>query len=99
MAHNVNYLNHYKRNRKNDLEIMDRMLSPTEKRIINSIIPSFAKELSISTGINVKALENWNEENYRIYPNFRVIVSHALMKMYFNEMLVDNIGGAYDRVS
>ena len=63
------------------------------------MIPSFAQELSISTGINVKALENWNEENYRIYPKFRVMVSHALMKLYFENLLDESIGGAYDRNS
>ena len=48
---------------------------------------------------HVNDLKNWNESYFNKCIDTRIAVKYALMKMYFNEMLVDNIGGAYDRVS
>tara|TARA_A100001011_G_scaffold323109_1_gene344805 strand:- start:131 stop:439 length:309 start_codon:yes stop_codon:yes gene_type:complete len=80
-----------------ECQVMEDMTTPSEDKIIDEIIPTFAEELSSYTGIDANDLKNWKASYWNKNIDTRLSVKYALMKIYFKDMLVESIGGAYDR--
>ena len=82
-----------------ELQAMEDMTTPTEDKILEEIIPSFADEISSYTGYSVEDLKNWKTSYFNRNVDTRIAVKYALMKIYFKDILTESIGGAYDRNS
>ena len=82
-----------------ELQVMEDMTTPTEDKILDEIIPSFADEISSYTGYDVDDLKNWRQSYFNRNVDTRIAVKYALMKIYFKDILQESIGGAYDRNS
>ena len=78
---------------------MEEMTTPTEDKILDEMIPSFADELSSLTTYPVEDLRNWKNSFLYDKVDTRIAVKYALMKIYFEDILQESIGGAYDRNS
>jgi len=78
---------------------MEEMTSPTEDKILDEMIPSFANELSSLTTYSVEELRDWKNSYLYDKVDTRIAVKYALMKIYFEDILQESIGGAYDRNS
>ena len=75
------------------------MTTPTEDKILDEMIPSFADEISSLTTYPVEELRDWKNSFYYDKVDTRIAVKYALMKIYFEDILQESIGGAYDRNS
>ena len=78
---------------------MEEMTTPTEDKILDEMIPSFANELSSLTTYSVEELRDWKNSYLYDKVDTRIAVKYALMKIYFEDILQESIGGAYDRNS
>ena len=78
---------------------MEEMKTPTENKILDEMIPSFADEISSLTTYPVEELRDWKNSFYYDKVDTRIAVKYALMKIYFEDILQESIGGAYDRNS
>ena len=78
---------------------MEEMTTPTEDKILDEMIPSFADEISSLTTYPVEELRDWKNSFYYDKVDTRIAVKYALMKIYFEDILQESIGGAYDRNS
>ena len=78
---------------------MEEMTTPVEDKILDEMIPSFADELSSLTTYPVEDLRNWKNSFLYDKVDTRIAVKYALMKLFFEDMLQESFGGAYDRHS
>lgn len=100
MTHSVQKLQYNFNEPIETLAFCDCCVTPTEDKIILEIIPSFADELSEllrGSGITSDDLRDWTNSEKYTYVDYRHMVKHALMYIYFKEVLVESIGGAYGR--